>query len=440
MPSQNRREKIIIIVFSVALLTLLPYTQYHGYLNTVKVTRQQLRLNSLGSKIIYLDNAQAIASGSYLMSSDPQWEKYYKSLQEDFKVTLSAINNLLPGGFEGKQELLDSHVHLIRMEENAFMLVNSGKVEEAKKLLTGIDYLAERSRFSAAMKQLMPRLEKENDSLYRFLRWEAIKNILIRASIALLVFMGWIWFSKINSRWKRKLNDLNEQRAKEERAAAEKLEQVNGQLRELSIYLLDVREKERMALASEINEQLGQQIAAIKLRIAEVRSVQNGTDKSWQVELENIASQLDKILHQIRNLATEVYPLVLRDLGLAEALQWESERVSNQSGAVVMFTYHFDDINLDHRTTTTLFRTYQQKLQTCLSQGAKEITSSLHLGKDILQLNILDDGIVPPGEENNLMEDMALQERLQSIKGLCQSQFRTITGNHFTISIPYAMS
>jgi signal transduction histidine kinase len=334
---------------------------------------------------------------------------------------------------------MDAHDLLMKMEKNAFLLVRSGQTEPAKKLLSGNDYLREKGLFSTAMKKLIHRLDLENDNLFGFLQREAIKNILVRGVIVLMLLLGWLWFSKLTTQWKRKLKELDQQRASEERAAAKKLEQVNCQLRELSIYLQDVREKERMSLANEINEQLGQQIAAMKIRIAEKRRVQIVSDKPWQIELEDIASQLGQILNQIRNLATEVYPLILRDLGLPEALQSESERVTSQSGAVVMFTSQVEDINLDHRTNTILFRTYQQKLQNCLSQGATEIISILHLEKDVLFLSILDDGIMTPDDGNDLMEDMALKERLQSIQGRCQTHNSTNEGNRFTISIPYTM-
>jgi signal transduction histidine kinase len=439
MPLRKRRGKTLIIALTIISVTVLPYTQYRVYLNTVKVTRQQLHLNSLRSQVIYLDGALAIASGSFVLTKDSQWQKYYKALQENFNTCLSGINQLLPNGYEGKQELMNSHQFLMHMEEKAFLLVRSGQTNAAQKLLVGNDYLTEKGLFSAAMKKLIHRLDGENDNLFVFLRKEAIKNILVRGVIVLMLLLGWLWFSKLNKQWKRKLKELDQQRASEERAAAKKLEQVNGQLRELSIYLQDVREKERMSLAYEINEQLGQQIAAVKIRIAEIRRAQNASDEPGQVELEDIAFQLDRILNQIRNLATEVYPLILRDLGLPEALQWESERVASQSGAVVMFTSGVEDINLDHRTNTTLFRTYQYKLQNCLSQGATEIISNLHLGKDVLFLSIHDDGIMTSNDGTDVMEDMALRERLQSIKGHCQTNNTTNAGNRFTISIPYTM-
>jgi signal transduction histidine kinase len=431
--------KKIIITCTVIAVIVLPYTQYQSYLNTVKITHEQLNLNSLRSQLMYIDDATALASRSFILSGDEQWHTNYKSLQENFNNSLLSINSLFPEGYEGKGELMRSHAFLVNTEEKAFLLTESGQAEQAKKLLSGNDYVAEQIRFSSAKRKLINRLDTENGNLFQFLKAEAIKNIFIRAVIVLALLLGWLWFSKKNSRWKKKLNELEQQRLGEEREAAKKLEDINGQLRKLSTYLQDVREKERMSLASEINEELGQQIAAMKLRIAEVKTIHNASDEPWQMKLEDIAIQLDTILSQIRNLATEVYPLILRDLGLAEAIQWESERVTSQSGAVVNFTTRYDDINLDHRTTTTLFRTYQQKLQNCLRHGAKEITSSLHVGKDVIFLSISDDGAVISNDGIDLMEDMALRERLQSIKGHCETHNSKGNRNSFTVTIPYTM-
>jgi signal transduction histidine kinase len=439
MPLRKKRRKTLILVFTIVVVLGLLYTQYRAYLKTVTVTHQQLQLNSQRSQILYLDEALAMTARSFYLTRDPQWQAYYAGLQKEFDRSFSEINHQLPENYEGKQELIDAHHALVDIEQTSFRLTQAGDTARAKAVLASTGYRQQQALFSAAIKKLAHRLDAASESLFDLLQWEAIKNILVRTVIGLLLLLGWLWFSRLTGQWQKKLNELNRQRINEARTAAKELEQVNGQLRELSAYLQDVREKERLFLAEEINEQLGQQIAAMKIRIAEVGRKQTTTDQSGQRELEDIAVQLDRILNQIRSLATEVYPLILRDFGLVEALHWESERVTSHSVAVVMFTSEIEDVTLNHRTSTTLFRSYQQQLQNCVRKGATEINSSLHVENDVLLLRIRDDGGAVKHDEGDLMEDLAIQERLQSIQGQLETQGTTKEGNLFTISIPYSL-
>jgi signal transduction histidine kinase len=439
MPLRKKRRKTLILVFTILVVLGLLYTQYRAYLNTVTVTHKQLQLNSQRSQILYLDEALAMTARSFYLTRDPQWQAYYAGLQEEFDRSFSEINHQLPENYEGKQELIDAHRALGDIEQTSFRSTQAGDTARARAVLESTGYRRQQYLFSAAIKKLAHRLDEASDNLFDLLRREAIKNILVRTVIGLLLLLGWLWFSRLTGRWQKKLNELNRQRIIEARAAAKELEQVNGQLRELSAYLQDVREKERLFLAEEINEQLGQQIAAMKIRFAEVDRKQTTFDKSGQMELEDIAIQLDRILNQIRSLATEVYPLILRDFGLVEALHWESERVTSHSRAVVMFTSEVEDVTLNHRTSTTLFRSYQQQLQNCVRKGATEISSSLHVENDVLLLRIRDDGRAIHDDEGDLMEDLAIQERLQSIQGQLKTQGTTKEGNLFTISIPYSL-
>jgi signal transduction histidine kinase len=437
MPLQLKYGKRPIIALTIIAVIVLPYTQYRSYLDTAMVTRRQLELNSLRSKILFFDEALSLASRTYVLTGDVDLNNYYSALRDSFNTAILQIDKELPHGYDGKQELMKLHTGILNINDQAFSLLRSGNSEAARKLLESQSYALIQREFSTAKSKLITRLDEENEKLFAFLRAEAINNIILRAAIVLAVLVSWLWLAGKSRRLKNKLKKLEEQRSLEEREAAKKIENINTQLRQLSTYLQDVREKERLFLATEINEQLGQQIVAMKLKIAEVKRLHNQFEETWQKELEDIATQFDEILGQIRNLATEVYPLILRDLGLAEAIQWESERVTSQSGTKVNFTTHDEEVELDHRTTTTLFRTYQQKIQSCLKHGAKEINSTLHVGKDVVFLSISDDGKPVLADGNDIMEDIALRERLQSIKGHCETDHSTGSRNRFTVTVPH---
>jgi signal transduction histidine kinase len=241
---------------------------------------------------------------------------------------------------------------------------------------------------------------------------------------------------RTSKKWQNKINEANHRRAEEAMAAARKLKTANDQLHLLSEYLQEVREKERLALANELNEELGQQIAALKIRIMSVQKKLSDTDETGAEELQQVSNQLSRLLHFSRELASDVYPLILRDLGLVEALQWESERMSSELVAIGFFS-EIDHLQVDQRTATNLFRSYQEKLQSLVLSGATEIVGSLGLENNQLVLNIYDNAGGTVGKENRSIEEVAIKERVRSIKGHSEIHTLSKEESNFTISIPY---
>lgn len=144
---------------------------------------------------------------------------------------------------------------------------------------------------------------------------------------------------------------------------------------------------------------------------------------------------MNESLGYLQTLATEVYPLILKDLGLVEALDWESNKLSEKTGVHVLFTSEVEHLELDQRITNTLFRTYQEKIIKLSVTGAKEIVSTLSTDDNYIVLTIYVDAINDPYPK--LIEDIAIEERLRSIKGEYKLSTSPEEGNKFTISVPY---
>jgi signal transduction histidine kinase len=170
------------------------------------------------------------------------------------------------------------------------------------------------------------------------------------------------------------------------------------------------------------------------VRIAAIQKGTPAMDKAREDELQQVSVQLGEVLNFLRKLATEVYPLVLRDLGLVEALQWESERISSPSVKVAFFT-EIEDLQVDQITATHLFRSYQEKLISLIGSGATKIMSSLQLDNDLLVLAIHDNAAFVFDKENKSMEEMVIKERLRTIQGQSKINSSPNEGNRFTISI-----
>jgi signal transduction histidine kinase len=110
--------------------------------------------------------------------------------------------------------------------------------------------------------------------------------------------------------------------------------------------------------------------------------------------------------------------------------------MSSELVAIVFFS-EIDHLQVDQRTATNLFRSYQEKLQSLVLSGATEIVGSLGLENNQLVLNIYDNAGGTVGKENRSIEEVAIKERVRSIKGHSEIHTLSKEESNFTISIPY---
>ena len=123
----------------------------------------------------------------------------------------------------------------------------------------------------------------------------------------------------------------------EVRAGRERLET-------LSHRLLEVQEAERQHIARELHDEIGQALTALKLSLDAVVAV--SVDGAGG-RLSDTRHQVNELLARVRNLALDLRPAMLDDLGLLPALLWLFERYAAQAGV---------QVNVEHRGLDATFQ------------------------------------------------------------------------------------
>ena len=153
-------------------------------------------------------------------------------------------------------------------------------------------------------------------------------------------------------------------------------------LASLSRRLLSVQEEERRRLAIELHDELGQLLTAVKLNL--------GTKPAHVADaIENV----DLAMHTVRDLALELRPPMLDDLGLASALRWYADRFAKQAG--VRTHLAIEEVpRLDSGIATVCFRVAQEAL-TNISRhaNAANVWIELRHSPSEIELSVRDDGI-----------------------------------------------
>jgi two-component system sensor histidine kinase UhpB len=179
----------------------------------------------------------------------------------------------------------------------------------------------------------------------------------------------------------------------ERRVAEEDLKKINLELRDLSCHLQNIREEERIQIARDIHDELGQQLTALKMDVYALDKQIKSDDLTINRKFTDILGLIEGTVNSVRKIAARLRPGILDDLGLVAALQWQSQEVQTRFGIKINFVSDLDDIDAPAGIITGLFRIYQEALTNAARHAnANVIESSLKIIDNRIILEIKDDG------------------------------------------------
>ena len=167
------------------------------------------------------------------------------------------------------------------------------------------------------------------------------------------------------------------------------LDRLETERRESALRVLAAQEQERVRIARELHDEVGQTLTAIALRAEQAAE----GDDSQGVALAEIATTALRSLEDVRRIGRELRPEALDDLGLVNALIALCARVGRQGGLRVQrdLDWHLPDLSSE--AELVIYRAAQESLTNVLRHaGASEASVSLRReGSDVV-LNVADNG------------------------------------------------
>lgn len=213
------------------------------------------------------------------------------------------------------------------------------------------------------------------------------------------------------------------------------------------LIILDIQEKERSRIASELHDSSLQNLTHL-VHSLELCSMYIDRDPiSAKLELESCSQELKKVISEIRDTIFDLRPMTFDDLGFKECIETSVSDLKRQFKESIVFC-EVDNIvisqddNINNMYLVTLYRIIQEALMNALKHSkAKNI--SLHV-KDTgheVKAEVIDDGIGFIPEKN--IDDGAkhfgisiMKERVCLIKGKVQIISSPGCGTKVEIIIP----
>lgn len=185
----------------------------------------------------------------------------------------------------------------------------------------------------------------------------------------------------------------NKKAQKEKRMAEIEMQEMNEQLRHLAAHLQNVREEEQTRISREIHDELGQMLTAIKMDVTSAdRKLKTSTDEASS-SLKRVIEMVDATVKTIRRIASELRPGILDDLGLVEALEWQSSEFEKRNQIKCRFQNKGPEISIDRNVAIGLYRIFQEALTNIARHsGATEVMATMETNSNQLTLTIRDNG------------------------------------------------
>jgi PAS domain S-box-containing protein len=224
--------------------------------------------------------------------------------------------------------------------------------------------------------------------------------------------------------------------------AEDTLRRQQQELRELSARVLEAREEEKARIARELHDELGQVLTALKMDLAWLREHLPAASGELAARAEGMGELLDRTVSASRRIASDLRPLMLDDLGLADAANWLVEDFARRSGIRLEMRMPEGSAfeALSKGAATAVYRAIQESLTNIARHsGARNAWVMLALEDGEVRVEIEDDGRGIAPEDLAKVSSLGLKgmrERVAYYGGSLELARAPRGGTRVTVQVP----
>jgi two-component system sensor histidine kinase UhpB len=266
----------------------------------------------------------------------------------------------------------------------------------------------------------------------------ALNLLMLRRVLSPLVHLTEVMTSVDPDRPGRRLSGVHPRSAEGQALAAAfnaMLDRLERARHEAARTALAAQEAERLRVARELHDEIGQTLTAITLQ---AERAAEGDPASAPAEFGRVADAVRDSLDEVRRIARELRPEALDDLGLVNALIALSTRLNTQGGPVVKRELQGALPPLSADVELVIYRIAQESLTNAVRHsGARSVTVSLQADAETLTLRVVDDGRgMPSALPDGTAGIAGMRERALLVGGRLSIKSRPSSGTEVKLSIP----
>jgi signal transduction histidine kinase len=221
--------------------------------------------------------------------------------------------------------------------------------------------------------------------------------------------------------------------------AQQEMEEKNDELRSLSAHLHNIREEERISIAREMHDELGQLLTGFKMDVSWLsKNLNNHENPVIRERLAGMVNIVDDAVKFVRKISSELRPSLLDNLGLIPALEWHGEEFEKRFNIEVQFNSQIKELSISSEIATGMFRIYQESLTNVARHAeAKKVSVTIGIIDYHLLLTISDDGKgFNTSDNKKTLGLLGMKERALMIEGKLEIKSEPGKGTTIIISVP----
>jgi len=233
----------------------------------------------------------------------------------------------------------------------------------------------------------------------------------------------------------------------ERKRAEEALKNSRLQLRNFASHLQNIREEEKVAIAREIHDDLGQILVALKIDLGLFKQkISKGSEHlhsdEIMVNFDELSNLVDKTINTTRRIMSGLRPEIIDSLGFIDAAKSYVNEFEERHHLSCRFTCILSELNITPQQSLALFRILQEAL-TNIAKHAKAtiVNIKLSIQKSKLVLEIKDNGI-GLDENNTGRQDsygmIGMKERVILLEGNLFITGKPGKGLSVKVEMPYS--
>jgi signal transduction histidine kinase len=204
--------------------------------------------------------------------------------------------------------------------------------------------------------------------------------------------------------------------------------------------LLSVRENERAVIARELHDEFGQALTNLHLGLSWISRKLTPEQKPLQEKIRSLSATTTNLIQSVKNIARELRPGVLDELGLVKTLKSEAREFEGHTGIRCEFRTNTAKAKVDRTVAVAVFRIVQAAL-TNIARHAEASRALIALAKrgSALILTVKDNG---KGISRKLVYGhdslgiTGMRERALALGGVFTLKGSRSSGTVLTVRIP----
>ncbi len=207
----------------------------------------------------------------------------------------------------------------------------------------------------------------------------------------------------------------------ERKLAEETLEHSRQMLQGYAAYLQETIENERLRMARELHDDIGQRLSALKMDLGWVKRRLPPDRSDAARKLEEMSELITEGVQTVKAICADLRPGLLEELGLQAALEWAVARFQERSGITTSLKVGGSQLNVDAGMSIAIYRIVQEALTNIVRHAAAG-RAEVRLRRELnwLILEVEDDGRGLPGHPQGAPQSfgiIGMRERVRSFGG-----------------------